>query len=83
MSDRADWKLVPENLFSLEAKPAAAVSDPGYYGREYSFEADAVVENGHLAAVFRSNTGSVAVYSKAGGSKKRFELAKYRFLGAS
>ena len=33
VSDRADWKLVPENLFSLEAKPAAAASDPGYYGR--------------------------------------------------
>jgi len=75
ISDRADWKLVPENLFSLEAKPAAAASDPGYYGREYSFEADAVVENEHLTAVFRSNTDRVAVYSKAGGSKKRFELA--------
>jgi hypothetical protein len=75
ISDRADWKLVPDNLFSLESKPAAAASDPGYYGREYSFEADAVVENGHLTAVFRSNTGRVAVYSKADGSKKRFELA--------
>jgi len=74
ISDRADWKLVPENLFSRELNPAAASSDPGYYGREYSFEADAVVENGHFTAVFRSNTGRVAVYSKADG-KKRFELA--------
>ncbi len=74
ISDRADWKLVPENLFSRELNPAAASSDPGYYGREYSFEADAVVENGHLTAVFRSNAGRVAVYSKADG-KKRFELA--------
>ena len=78
ISDRAGWKLVPDNLLSLESKPAAAASDPGYYGSEYSFEADAVVENGHLTAVFRSNTGRVAVYSRADGSKKRFELAPLR-----
>ena len=33
------------------------------------------MENEHLIAVFRSNAGRVAVYSKANGSKKRFELA--------
>jgi len=78
ISDRADWKLVPENLFSLESNPAAAASDPGYYGREYSFEADAVVENEHLIAVFRSKSDKVAVYSKADGSRKILELAPLR-----
>ena len=75
IGDRADWKLVPENLLSRELNAAAASSDPGYYGREYSFEADAVVENEHFTALFRSNTGRVAVYSKADARKKRFELA--------
>jgi len=41
-----------------------ASSDPGYYGREYSFEGDAVVENDHVTAVFRSGTGTVAIYSR-------------------
>jgi len=72
---RTGWKLVPCNLLLLESNPAAAASDPGYYGCEYSFQADAVVENEHLIAVFRPNTGRVVVYSKANGSRKRFELA--------
>ena len=29
---RTAWKLVPCNLLSLESNPAAAASDPGYYG---------------------------------------------------
>src|ERR1051325_9864580 len=43
--DKAAWKLVPRDLFTLEADPPKAASDPGYYGREYSFSGDAVVEN--------------------------------------
>jgi hypothetical protein len=77
ISDRSGWKLVPENLFSLESNPAAAAADPGYYGREYSFGADAIVENEHLVAVLRSKADKVAVYSKADGSKV-FELAPLR-----
>jgi len=75
ISNRADWKLIPSNLLSLESKPAAAVSDPGYYGREYSFEGDAVVENAHYVTVFHASRGRVAVYSKASSGGKAFELA--------
>ncbi len=78
VTNRAGWKRVPCNLLSLESDPAAAASDPGYYGCEYSFQADAVVENEHLIAVFRLKTGRVAVYSKADGSRKVFELAPAR-----
>jgi hypothetical protein len=56
---------VPSELFALEADPPKAASDPGYYGREYSFKGDAVVENHNLAAVFRSAKGRVVLYSKA------------------
>jgi hypothetical protein len=56
---------VPSELFALEADPPKAASDPGYYGREYSFKGDAVVENHNLAAVFWSAKGRVVLYSKA------------------
>ncbi len=64
LEDRADWKPVPNDLLTLEADPPKARSDPGYYGREYSFKGDAVVENRHLAAVFWSTKGRVLIYSK-------------------
>src|SRR5688572_18899144 len=63
--NRAGWKAVPTELFAFEADPAKAASDPGYYGREYSFNGDAVVENRSLAAVFWSAKGRVVLYSKA------------------
>jgi len=63
--NRAGWKAVPSELFAFEAEPAKAASDPGYYGREYSFKGDAVVENRSLAAVFWSAKGRVVLYSKA------------------
>ena len=63
--ERAGWKLVPSDLLSLESDPPKARSDPGYYGREYVFQGDAVVESPHLAAVFRSAGGRVEFYSKA------------------
>jgi len=62
--DRANWKPVPTDLLTLEADPSAAFSDPGYYGREYSFQGDAVVENEHLTAVFWSRRGKVVIYSR-------------------
>ncbi|MBI4664098.1 MAG: hypothetical protein HY735_35325 [Verrucomicrobia bacterium] len=64
-SNRTGWKAVPTNLLSLEADPAKAASDPGYYGREYSFKGDAVVENHSLAAVFWSAKGRMVIYAKA------------------
>ncbi len=72
--DRANWKLVPTDLLSLELKPSAAVSDPAYYGREYSFQGDVVVDNAHLTAVFQAKRGRVVVYSKADPDRTNFEL---------
>jgi hypothetical protein len=57
--------MVPSDLLSLEADPPKARSDPGYYGREYSFKGDAVVENEKLIAVFLSAKGRVVLYTKA------------------
>ena len=64
VADRKAWKPVPPDLLTLEADPPKASSDPGYYGREYSFKGDAVVENRILAAVFLSAKGRVVIYSK-------------------
>lgn len=74
--DRAQWKVVPTDPFTLEADPAKAFSDPGYYGREYAFEGDAVVENSRVTAVFLPAKGQVAVYSKTdpSGEVLRFSL---------
>ena len=68
--DRAGWKAVPSELFVFEADPAKAASDPGYYGREYSFKGDAVVENHNLVGVFSSAKGRVVIYSKTAGENK-------------
>ena len=65
IKSRAGWKPVPSELFIMEADPSKAASDPGYYGREYAFQGDAVVENRSLAAVFWSAKGRVVIYSKA------------------
>jgi hypothetical protein len=62
------WKAVPSDLLILEADPPKASSDPGYYGREYAFQGDAVVENRRLAAVFWSSQGRVAIYAKDAAS---------------
>ncbi len=62
--DRAAWKAVPGDLLVLEANPPKARSDPGYYGREYAFKGDAVVETRSLAAVFWSAKGRVLIYAK-------------------
>lgn len=65
VANRAGWMPVPRDIVALEADPPKASSDPGYYGREYSFKGDAVVESRRLTAVFRSATGRVVIYSKA------------------
>lgn len=64
--DRTAWKAVPSELFVFEADPLKAASDPGYYGREYSFTGDAVVENHSLTAVFWSAQGRVVIWSNSG-----------------
>jgi len=73
--DRTGWQVVPTDPFTLEADPAKAFSDPGYYGREYAFTGDAVVENGCLTAVFHSAQGRVVVYSKADPDAKAMEFS--------
>ncbi len=64
VEDRTAWKPVPMDLLSLEADPPKARSDPGYYGREYSFKGDAVVENPKMFAVFWSAKGRVVFFAK-------------------
>ena len=66
VENRAGWKRVPSELFTMEADPSKAASDPGYYGREYSFRGDAIVENRSLVAVFFSAKARVVIYSKDG-----------------
>ena len=61
---RESWKPVPSDLLALESNPAKASSDPGYYGREYTFRGDAVVETPEVLAVFSSAKGRVALYSR-------------------
>jgi hypothetical protein len=65
VESRTGWKAVPSDLLRLEADPSKASSDPGYYGREYSFRGDVVVENRTLAVVFWSAQGRVVLYVKA------------------
>ena len=74
LRDRSNWKLVPADLLTLELDPAAAFSDPGYYGREYAFKGDVIVENEHLTAVFWSRKGRVVIYSKSDSNEKRIEF---------
>ncbi len=79
--DKTGWKVIPADLLTLELNPSAAISDPGYYGREYSFEGDAVVENEHLTAVFWSEKGKVIIYSKTDPGKKKLEFIPLRLKG--
>ena len=74
LQNRTGWRIVPTNLLTLESDPAAAISDPGYYGREYDFKGDAVVENEYLTAVLHSNNGSVFIYSKADSKSQKLKI---------
>ena len=73
--NRNHWRLVPTDLLNLEANPLAVSADPGYYGREYAFQGDAVVENRHYTAVFHSIKGRVVIYSKGHTNDKLLEFA--------
>jgi hypothetical protein len=64
--DRSGWKLVPTDLLTLESNPLKASSDPGYYGRDYVFQGDAIVENHKLLAVFSAANGQMILYCKPG-----------------
>jgi len=81
LQDRAGWTIVPSDLLTLEADPSAAASDPGYYGREYAFKGDAVVENEYLTAVFQSKKGKVAFYAAADVSTKKLEFLPLQLKG--
>ena len=81
LQNRTSWKLVPTDLLMLELNPGTASSDPSYYGREYAFSGDAVVENEHLTAVFRSKKGCVVIYSKADSKSKKLEFVPLELKG--
>ncbi len=81
LGDRSNWKPVPSDLLTLELDPSAAFSDPGYYGREYAFKGDVIVENEHLTAVFWSRKGRVIIYSKADSNEKRMEFVPLQLKG--
>ncbi len=61
---RDHWMVVPSDLMRLEADPPKASSDPGYYGRDYSFQGDAVVENQKLVALFLAGQGRMLLWFK-------------------
>ncbi len=73
--DRTGWKVVSTDPFTLEADPAKAFSDPGYYGREYTFDGDAVVDNGCITVVFWSARGRLVMYSNVDPAAKVLELS--------
>jgi len=81
LQNKTSWQLVPTDLLTLERDPAAASSDPGYYGREYAFNGDAVVENELLTAVFQSKKGCVAIYSKADSKSKKLQFVPLELKG--
>jgi hypothetical protein len=62
--DRSSWKVVPADLLMLEADPAKASSDPGYYGREYIFKGDLAVENSHFLGLFSAANGQMTLLEK-------------------
>jgi hypothetical protein len=75
IGNRTGWRVVPTDLLALEADPAKAFSDPGYYGREYAFAGDTVVENGLLTAVFWSAKGRMVVYSRTDPSQEVMRIS--------
>ncbi|MCP5518481.1 MAG: hypothetical protein H7A45_14605 [Verrucomicrobiales bacterium] len=68
-ADRGGWTSVPSELFEFEADPLKAASDPGYYGREYSFAGDVVVENPCLTAVLQPGSGRLLVLPRREGNR--------------
>ncbi|MBN1126660.1 MAG: hypothetical protein JXA82_16765 [Sedimentisphaerales bacterium] len=74
---KTGWKVVPINLLKLETDPPKASSDPGYYGREYTFEGDAVIESDRLVILFQSKKRSVAFFSKATPDRKIVDFSPF------
>ena len=72
--DRAHWKKIPSNLMELEKEPLKAASDPGYYGREYKFIGDPVVENTKISATFQSDAGTMVLTTKTNAFSERAYL---------
>jgi len=79
LTNRTAWKPVPPNLLMLEDDPQRALSSPAYYGREYAFQGDAVVENSYLTAVVWAGEGKVVVFSKS----SKFEIGDSKFKAIS
>lgn len=69
MEDRKSWKAVPTDLLALEADPPKASSDPGYYGREYTFKGDAVIESRKLLVAVDSSRGCLVLYGREGNGE--------------
>src|SRR5262249_50627641 len=78
VDDRSGGEAGASDLLQLEAQPAKASSDPGYYGRDYSFKGDAVVENDKLVVVFWGTKGQVVVFNKAGAVADAGDPTKVR-----
>ena len=74
---RTAWTPVPRDLLSLEADPLKASSDPGFYGRKYSFKGDAAVETPCLVALFCSAKGRVVLCQ---ATPWMFDYAKKPYL---
>ena len=81
IENRGTWKAVPGDLLTLEADPPRASSDPGYYGREYSFKGDAVVETTYVTTVFQSGKGMVALYSKVDAGRRLVDVIPLAMKG--
>ena len=79
--NRNHWRLIPTDLLTLETNPLVISADPGYYGREYAFQGDAVVENKHYTAVFHSKKGRVIIYSKGHTNDRLVEFAPLELKG--
>jgi len=69
LRDRANWQVVVDPIHG----------NPAFYGREYFFKGDAVVENEKLAAVFCTGKGRVVIYSKDDSSEKKVEFVPLQF----
>jgi hypothetical protein len=78
--NRGGWVAIPSEMFGFEKDPVKAASDPGYYGRQYAFKGDAVVENANYEAVFWSAKGRVVIYSKADAPSRATEGANQPVL---
>jgi hypothetical protein len=71
LRDRANWRSVVD----------PKIGSPPTYGSVHFFKGDAVVENDHLIAVFRSEKGRVVIYSKADSSQKKVEFVPLQLKG--